>query len=160
MTLASLNDLSSDEAEQELLKCCGSRKWAQAMVARRPFTALPDVLTIADEIGRELANEDWLEAFAAHPRIGERTLSAWSQTEQESALSAPAEIQQKLAQRNQEYEDKFGFIFIVFATGKSSEEILGLLDTRIENDQETEILNAAAEQQQITRNRLLKLLDL
>lgn len=160
MTLADLNALSRDDAERELLKCCGSTKWARTMVARRPFTALPDVLTAADEVAAELGDEDWLEAFAAHPRIGERTLSAWSQAEQESALNASADIQQKLADRNREYEDKFGFIFIVFATGKSPEEILGLLDTRIENDQESEILNAAAEQQQITRNRLLKLLDL
>jgi OHCU decarboxylase len=160
VTLNELNELSADDAEREFLKCCGSPRWARFMTQRRPFDSLPDVLTAADEISRDLSDADWLEAFAAHPRIGERSMSAWSQDEQEAALNAGADTQQKLAQRNLEYEDKFGFIFIVFATGKTPEEILALIDVRIENDHETEIDNAAAEQQQITRNRLLKLLDL
>jgi OHCU decarboxylase len=158
MTLAELNALSGADAQDELLKCCGSRRWVKAMSALRPFATTEDLFSSADYLAGELTPEDWLEAFAAHPRIGERTSSGWSQEEQATALNADAEVQQKLARANEDYEDKFGFIFIVFATGKTPEEILTLLQQRIENDHMTEINNAAREQRKITRNRLEKLL--
>ena len=114
----------------------------------------------ADDVALDLRPRDWQEAFAAHPRIGERSTSAWSQAEQPAALDAGEEVQQKLDRLNREYEAKFGFIFIVFASGKSPEEVLQLMETRMNNERDIEIANAAAEQQQITRARILKLLDL
>jgi OHCU decarboxylase len=160
LTTSQLNELSADEAERVLLECCGSRKWVQLMLEQRPFGAVADLLTAADAAAAQLKTEDWLEAFAAHPRIGERSASAWSQSEQAAALNAEADVQQQIAQLNRDYEEKFGFIFIVFASGKLPDEILDLMKARIDNDRETEISNAAAEQQSITRNRLLKLLGL
>jgi 2-oxo-4-hydroxy-4-carboxy-5-ureidoimidazoline decarboxylase len=160
MTLPELNDLPPAEAQQTFLRCCGSRRWVKLMTARRPFATAADLLAAADEVARELAPEDWLEAFAAHPRIGERSASAWSQQEQAAALDAEASVQERLARGNREYEAKFGFIFIVFASGKTPEQILSLLEHRMEHDRDMEIRTAAREQQQITRNRLQKLLEI
>ena len=160
MTLDELNHATRDDAERAFLQCCGSRKWAAEMSARRPYASFDDVLTAADAADARLANDDWLEAFAAHPRIGERSASEWSQTEQAAALTAEEFIKEELQQVNRRYEQKYGFIFIVFASGKTPEEILDIAHQRIQNDRQTEIDNAAAEQQQITRARLHKLLDL
>lgn len=160
MTLAELNGLSPVEAQRLLLQCCGSRHWVQRMVAQRPFTSTADLLRAADEAARELTNIDWLEAFAAHPRIGERSTSAWSESEQAGALSAHQDVQARLAGANAEYEKKFGFIFIVFASGKRPEQILEIMNARMHNAREIEIREAAAEQQKITRARLQKLLEL
>ena len=160
MTLGELNHLSPGDAQQAFLQCCGSRRWVKLMTARRPFATTDDLLRAADEVAGELRQEDWLEAFAAHPRIGERSASAWSQQEQAAALNASESVQDKLARGNREYEAKFGFIFIVFATGKTPAEILTLFEQRMKNDRITEIANAANEQRHITRNRLQKLLGL
>ncbi len=160
MTLAELNALPNTEAQRELLKCCGSQRWVKAMSAQRPFATTDDLFNAADAVARELTAEDWLEAFAAHPRIGERSPSPWSQQEQASALDADAGVQQELARGNQEYEERFGFIFIVFATGKTPDEILELMEQRLKNDRTAEIHNAAKEQRRITRDRLKKLLEL
>jgi OHCU decarboxylase len=160
MTLTELNALPPADAQTALLKCCGSKRWVKRMVAGRPFATADDLLQAADDAARELTDEDWLEAFAAHPRIGERSQSAWSQQEQAAALTAEADVQERLARGNRAYEDKFGFIFIVFASGKSPDEILQLLERRMKNDRAAEIRNAAGEQRKITRNRLQKLLEL
>ena len=160
MTLGELNHLTPGDAQKTLLQCCGSRRWVQLMTARRPFATIDDLFNAADQAARELTEQDWLEAFAAHPRIGERSASAWSQQEQAAALDAEQSVQQKLARGNREYEAKFGFIFIVFATGKTPQEILAILEQRMTNDRATEIANAANEQRHITRNRLRKLLGL
>ena len=130
------------------------------MEDRRPFATVADLLRAADDVTAEMGDKDWLEAFAAHPRIGERTDSAWSQSEQAAALRAGEDVQRRLAQRNREYEEKHGFIFIVFASGKAPEEILSILDARINHSRAMEIRNAAAEQKKITHNRLQKLLEL
>ena len=160
MKLAELNHLPPRQAQAELLKCCGSRRWVKLMMAQRPYATTDDLLTAADEVAAELVPEDWLEAFAAHPRIGERSESAWSQQEQAAALNAEPNVQERLARGNREYEAKFGFIFIVFASGKTPDEILSILERRMNNDLSTEIRNAAKEQRKITRNRLQKLLEL
>ena len=160
MMLRDLNDLDADGAKKELLQCCGSKKWARRLADLRPFSSIDEVLRAAEDVGDELTEEDWLEAFAAHPRIGEKGTSAWAQAEQAAALNAAASVQQELAQANAEYEKRFGFIFIVYATGKTPAEILGLLRARLANERATEIRNAATEQRQITRTRLRKLLDL
>jgi OHCU decarboxylase len=160
VTLTELNDLPAPQARAALLQCCGARQWVQRMTALRPFATTDDLLRAADRTALELTREDWLEAFAAHPRIGQRSASAWSQAEQAAALNADHTVQQRLARANAEYEQRFGFIFIVFAAGKSPEQILQILHARMRNSRDTELRNAAAEQQQITRARLHKLLEL
>jgi OHCU decarboxylase len=159
VTLADLNSLPSSEACAALLRCCGSQRWAEQMSGARGFTSLDDLLRQAELTADQLTDEDWLEAFAAHPRIGQRTTSEWSQTEQAAALNAEEDMQQKLQRANAEYEARFGFIFIVFARGKTPEQILELLQRRMNNDRATEIANAAAEQRRITRSRLHRLVE-
>ena len=137
------------------------------MTEGRPFETLEDVLTEADRAWWSLNEADWLEAFRAHPKIGEKKAAAtqsaeaqkWSAQEQSSVAQASAETIFELAERNREYEDRFGFIFIVCASGKSSEEMLAIINDRIRNDTKTELRTAAAEQSKITRLRLEKLLN-
>jgi OHCU decarboxylase len=164
--LARLNELSATEAERELLKCCGSTGWARALVAQRPFHETQELLTAADDIWRNLSEDDWLEAFAAHPKIGGRKAAReqnaqaakWSEQEQSGARDADAKTLDELAEANRLYEEKFGHIFIVCATGKTAVEMLALLRTRLPNDASVELSNAAEEQRRITRLRLEKLL--
>ena len=166
MTLDQLNNISATDAEVEFLKCCGSQRWADAMTEARPFETLDEVLAEADRIWWSLSEADWLEAFRAHPKIGEKKAAAaqsveaqqWSAQEQSGVALASASTISELAERNREYEDRFGFIFIVCASGKSSEEMLAIINERIRNDAETELRAAAAEQSKITRLRIEKLL--
>ena len=160
------NELPSEEAEAQLLKCCGSRSWARQMTRWRPFETIDGLLKKADDVWWSLNAEDWLEAFCVHPRIGEKkavaTQSAeaqkWSTQEQSGIEGAPAETTSALAAGNREYERRFGFIYIVCATGKTSEEMLAILRERLQNDPETELRVAAEEQRKITRLRLERLL--
>lgn len=162
-----LNELSFAEARAELLKCCGSRRWASEMAAGRPFDTLDELMAEAGRVWQSLSEADWLEAFRAHPKIGEKkaatTQSAearkWSAQEQSGVAAASTPTLNELAERNREYEDRFGFIFILCASGKSAEEMLVIINDRIRNDRETEIRTAAGEQSKITRLRLEKLLN-
>jgi len=162
-----LNKLSASEAEAEFRKCCGSQAWAQAMAASRPFTTEEELLAAADDASASLTDQDWLQAFRAHPKIGEQKAAAgqtsqeanWSAHEQSGMQAAATDTIARLASGNREYEAKFGFIFIVCASGKSSDEMLSLLNDRLDNDPETELRVAAGEQQKITRLRLEKLLS-
>src|SRR5882672_694248 len=162
-----LNELSADNAEAEFLKCCGSANWSQAMTAIRPFKSIDDLLAKADSVWWSLDQEDWLAAFRAHPKIGEKKAVAvqseqaqsWSAQEQSATSGAATEIMRALAEGNREYEQRFGFIYIVCATGKSPDELLKILNARLNNDAETELRNAAEEQRKITRLRLEKLLN-
>jgi OHCU decarboxylase len=130
------------------------------MSARRPFSDTLQLLAAADEIWWGLRNDDWLEAFASHPQIGGNgSAHRWSSQEQSGVQTAADETRRALALGNQRYLEKFGFIYIVCATGKSAEEMLQLLNQRISNDRETEIRIAAEEQSKITKLRLRKLLD-
>ncbi|HEY0672891.1 MAG TPA: 2-oxo-4-hydroxy-4-carboxy-5-ureidoimidazoline decarboxylase [Longimicrobiales bacterium] len=160
MTLTELNDLPAEDAEQVLLSCCGSRTWARRMAAQRPYATATDLLQAADEVARGLTEDDWLEAFAAHPRIGERSTSAWSQAEQAAALNASSDVQRQLARANREFEELFGFNFIVFASGKTPEKILELMAERMQCPRPAQVAHAAAEQRKITDARLKKLLEL
>lgn len=162
-----LNSLAANEAEAEFGKCCGSTNWARRMAAECPFANSNQLVTIADRIWWSLEPEDWLEAFASHPKIGEnkgaRATAAevqnWAAQEQSGAQNAAEETVRSLAKLNREYEEKFGYIYIVCATGKSSEEMLAILRQRLPNDAETELRVAAREQSRITKLRLGKLLD-
>lgn len=165
--LTQLNQLSADEAEQEFLKCCGSKRWAQILAAARPFPDACELFSKADDLWWSLNETDWLEAFGAHPKIGEEKVAtsqsveaaAWSAQEQSGVANASADTINQFAQRNREYDVKFGFVFIVCATGKSSEEMLAIINERMSNDPQTELRIAAEEQNRITRLRLEKLLN-
>jgi OHCU decarboxylase len=162
--LARWNALEPAAAEGEILACCGSRIWAREMVARRPFANEPAVLAASDAVCASLRDEDWFEAFRAHPRIGEqkpeqaalKQSAAWSTQEQSAAAVADAETKALLAGGNREYERRFGRIFIVCATGKSSAEILVILRQRLQNDAVTELRESAEQQRQIAQLRLKK----
>ena len=162
-----LNSLPQHEVMSELKSCCGSTRWAEQMVNRRPFATSDQLAVAADEVWWSLSSDDWLEAFRAHPRIGERKAGTvasaqsaqWSNSEQAGVRNASDETTELLARLNREYETKFGYIFIVCATGKSSEEMLAILSDRSGNDPATELRIAAGEQAKITRLRLKKLID-
>jgi 2-oxo-4-hydroxy-4-carboxy-5-ureidoimidazoline decarboxylase len=160
MELEYLNALDSDAATRELLRCCGSRRWAEAMTAARPFGSVEAIRVTADVVWGWLSPSDWLEAFAAHPRIGAgRAGGTWSAQEQAGARSAASHVLDRLAALNRQYEQRFGYIFIVCATGKTGDEMLGLLEQRLHNRPDEELRIAAGEQAKITRLRLRKLLD-
>jgi OHCU decarboxylase len=165
--LTRLNELPPAEAERELLTCCGSREWARRVAACRPYADAADLMEHADGVWRALDEADWREAFRAHPRIGETKADAgqtdrekaWSSGEQAGMLSAAEQTQRALAEGNRRYEERFGYIYIVCATGRTAEEMLDLLTERLSNDPAAEILVAAEEQRKITRIRLEKLLS-
>jgi len=162
--LARWNSLPLGDAAREILPCCGSSAWAAAMASKRPLLDDRTLLAASDEIWRGLGEADWLEAFRSHPRIGESSAgksvvaqsSAWSEQEQQKAATAEAAIKTALKWGNREYEQKFGRIFIVCATGKSASEILEILRRRLHNDDVTELQLAAEEQRQIMQIRLNK----
>lgn len=164
--LARLNKLSPEEARSELMRCCGSSRWADAMVRARPFRDAGHVHSEAEWLWEQTGPEDWDEAFQHHPRIGDgaalrarfASTATWSSQEQGGVRGASDEVLSALAEGNREYEKKFGFIFLVCATGKSAEEMLVLLRARMENEPDEELRIAAAEQAKITRIRLEKLL--
>jgi allantoicase len=166
-SLERFNRLPRQRAQRALLDCCGSKNWAQQMAARRPFEGEQALFETADKIWTTLAREDWLEAFLHHPPIGETRAKAkqsaaasrWSAKEQSSVQKTAPEVLQSLAEQNRAYAEKFGYVFLICASGKLSEEILSNLRQRLPNDPETELRFAAEEQRKITRLRLEKLLE-
>jgi OHCU decarboxylase len=166
LRLEDLNSLSNGEAAAELLKCCGSTRWAREMTNARPFADVDRLFQQAESIWWCLSEQDWLEAFRAHPKIGEQRAAAvqseqarvWSAQEQSGVADGAAETKAELDVRNQEYEKRFSFIFIVCATGKTSAEMLAILTERLANDRKTELRIAAEEQRKITRLRIEKIL--
>jgi OHCU decarboxylase len=175
--LDGFNALPAYEAEASLLACCGCAAWARALAARRPFADAASLLGAAEHFWWILGPAGWREAFAAHPRIGERIgetaggrsagcpgggrsiAGLWSEAEQAGARAAPAAVLDELAAANRLYESRFGYIFLVCATGKSGAEMLGALRARLGNDPATELRIAAGEQAKITRLRLARLLE-
>ena len=166
LTLAQLDAMPDTEAAFKLAACCGSSTWVAAMVARRPYRTRDELLAVSDDVARSLGPEDWLEAFAYHPRIGERksaatassVAAAWAAGEQNASSTASIATREALALANVEYEQRYGYIFIICALGRSADEILAELRRRIKNEPDAELAIAAAEQQQITRQRLEKLI--
>jgi len=138
------------------------------MSEARPFADSEEVSSRADAIWAALGEQDWLEAFRAHPKIGERKAATnqsqeaanWSAQEQGQAQQAAVETRSAIAEANKLYETRFGFIFIICASGKSAEEILESLNQRLANDADAEIRIAAEEQRKITQLRLKKLLEI
>lgn len=162
--LARWNGLSPEEAVLEILDCCGSSAWSRQLAAGRPFNDEVSLITASDEIWTRLPVQDWLEALSKHPRIGERKApqaaspqsAAWSAQEQQDVTVAGEAIQSALAEANREYEQRFGRVFIICATGKSASEMLEILRHRLRNDDATELRVAAEEQRKITNLRLEK----
>lgn len=157
--LARLMAMADDDAQAAFLRCCGARKWATRMTTSRPFEDLPAMLRIGERLFWELEPDDWLEAFAAHPRIGDRTGGTWERGEQKSTATASPDTLAELAILNQQYADKFGFIFIVTARGRSADEMLAALRERLGATREQELITAGEEQAKITRLRLRKLVE-
>jgi 2-oxo-4-hydroxy-4-carboxy-5-ureidoimidazoline decarboxylase len=156
--------LTADEAAAEVLSCCGSRAWAAKLAAMRPFADERSLFAAADLCWRHLPEADWQEAFHSHPRIGEQhaqkqttaTSAAWSRSEQSQMQEADAAILQRMREGQRAYEKRFGRIFIVCASGKQPAELLRILERRMANDPEQELLESAAQQQQIMQLRLRK----
>jgi OHCU decarboxylase len=155
----------ADEATalDAMIACCGARRWSSAMVALRPIGSVADLSDAADRIWATMNEADWMEAFACHPRIGERKAAhataksaAWSKQEQSSAATAAEDVLAEIAKGNGRYEDLYGFTYIVCATGKTAEEMLAILKGRLASNRETELREAAEQQRQITQIRLGK----
>jgi allantoicase len=162
-----LNAMHDDDANEMFRGCCGADAWASEMSARLPFDDPKALYQAADEVWGGLDRDDWLEAFRAHPRIGGRETEHdateqsrdWSAGEQAGMGEANRDTVSRMERLNDAYYEKHGFIFIIFASGKSADEMLAALEERLENDTETEIDNAAEEQRKITRLRLEKWLS-
>ena len=165
MNLAVVNTCPGAEAHAVFRRCCGSTRWADAMTALRPFDSDAALFDAARRVWWSLSRIDWLEAFAAHPKIGDlnalrarfATTAAWSAGEQAGVTDAGEEVLRQLALGNCRYEERFGFIFIICATGKTAGEMLEHLEQRLSNEPDAEIALAAAEQAKITRLRLEKI---
>lgn len=166
MTLAELNGLSDREAKTELLRCCGSKRWAGEMSARRPFPSRAGLLAAAGDVWAGLEANEWKRAFAAHPRIGDikalrkkfASTASWAEGEQSGVARTSEKTIKALAECNRLYEARFGYFFIVCATGKSAGEMLRILKARLDNRPADEISIAAEEQRKIMIIRLEKLL--
>ncbi|ATB29028.1 2-oxo-4-hydroxy-4-carboxy-5-ureidoimidazoline decarboxylase [Melittangium boletus] len=164
--LAWLNGLSAEEAQAEFMRCCGVRTWAAALARARPFASEAALFEQADALWARTGPEEWREAMTHHPRIGDvsrlrekyKATGAWSEQEQRGMEGAGGDVIQALADGNRDYEARFGFIFLVCATGKSAAQMLGLLRERISNPPDQELRVAAGEQAKITHIRLEKLL--
>jgi 2-oxo-4-hydroxy-4-carboxy-5-ureidoimidazoline decarboxylase len=167
MTLAELNALPEAEAGEAFARCCGASAWVERMVARRPFTRDAQVLEIARETWQTMTPAGWREAFAHHPRIGDldslqRRYAATADLasrEQAAVSKTTRAVLEALAEGNRAYEQRFGYIFIVFASGKGAEEMLELLKNRLGNEPAAEIGIAAGEQWKIMERRLGQMLE-
>lgn len=161
--LAEWNASGDEPALRAMIACCGAERWARGMIALRPFDSAMELTAAADRLWAGMEEADWLEAFACHPRIGEREAAradrrsvAWSRQEQRSTETADKDVMKQIADGNARYEEKFGFTYIVCATGKSAEEMLAILTRRLKSDRTMELHEAAEQQRQIMQVRLRK----
>ncbi|WCO01204.1 2-oxo-4-hydroxy-4-carboxy-5-ureidoimidazoline decarboxylase [Psychroserpens ponticola] len=168
ITLEQLNLLSEQEAFSKLEQCCVSKTWAGKMVEIRPFSSENELIKTAASIWyNDCSVEDFKEAFTGHPKIGNvdslkekfAHTADWAGNEQSKVADANMETIEALAKANELYEDKFGYIFIVSASGKSAEEMLAIVNSRLNNNTEDEIYVAMNEQHKITVIRLAKLIE-
>jgi 2-oxo-4-hydroxy-4-carboxy-5-ureidoimidazoline decarboxylase len=165
--LARWNSLDPASAAREVLPCCGSQAWAAALASHRPLADEASLVTASANIWLALPEEAWQEAFDSHPRIGQKQARvhateeslSWSAQEQRSALSEDDTARLALEEANRRYEQKFGRIFVVCATGKTSSEMLSILERRMKNDAATELREQAEQQRQITELRLHRWLE-
>jgi len=165
--LARWNSLDPTAAAGEVLPCCGSQEWAVELASRRPIADEASLMKVSTEVWLALPPQAWQEAFDSHPRIGQKHAQdhateqslRWSAQEQSTALSEDEANKLALEEANRRYEQKFGRIFIVCATGKTSDEMLAILEARMKNDAATELRGAAEQQRQITQLRLHRWLE-
>jgi 2-oxo-4-hydroxy-4-carboxy-5-ureidoimidazoline decarboxylase len=165
--LARWNSLDPETAAREALPCCGSQEWAAALAARRPIPDEASLVEASTTIWRALPAEAWQQAFDSHPRIGQTHAQThatdeslrWSAQEQRTAVSEDQAVRLALQEANHLYEQKFGRIFIVCATGRNPTEILATIEARMKNDAATELREAAEQQRQITELRLRRWLE-
>ena len=164
---AKLNALPKEEAQKAFYQCCSSTVWATQLVSCLPFKSEDELLQQADKLWNSCKLADYLEAFSHHPKIGGniqnlrekfRATATWASQEQQGVEGASEEVLESLSSGNTEYEAKFGFVFLICATGKSAAEMLEALKKRLPNTKDQEILNAKVEQGKITQIRLKKLL--
>lgn len=165
MTIADFDQMEIPNKKKLLFNCCGSNAWVKGMLEIFPVNDLVDLLEYAEEKWYDCNPADWLEAFEHHPKIGDfhsmvhkfTNITEWTSGEQSGVQNSSPELLKKLEQANEKYEETFGYIFIVFATGKSAQEMLDILHQRLLNDPQQELMIAAAEQDRITKLRLQKL---
>ncbi len=164
MTIDDFNALAKPEVIAHLLASCGCRRWAEAVVAHRPFSTAHALLEAAERVWFALPEADWLEAFAQHPRIGQRTSPtteylAHSSSEQAVALATLDQVAEALTAGNRAYESRFGFRYLVFASGRTAPELLSILNDRLTHTREEELQEAARQQHRITALRMAKWLE-
>lgn len=168
MTIAEFDHLDKEKKRELFLQCCGSLAWVNKMIEALPVEDLVDMLDTAEEKWFECSQKDWKEAFEHHPKIGDVTslkqkstaAKQLAENEQAGVNTAPNSTLQELSKYNSEYEDKFGYIFIVCAAGRSADEMLKDLKERLHNSSDEEIQIAATEQLKIIKLRLEKLFDI
>lgn len=162
MDIADFNAMNDQQARVALTRCCGSSRWVEEMMKRRPFHTFAELFQAADDVWWSLERSDWLEAFDHHPKIGDlkalrqkfAATADLSSQEQSAVNEASETVLQGLAHGNAAYLEKFGYIFIVKAAGKSASEMLTALQKRLRNDPDTEIIIAADQNKQIMSQRL------
>jgi 5-hydroxyisourate hydrolase/2-oxo-4-hydroxy-4-carboxy-5-ureidoimidazoline decarboxylase len=162
MTLSDFNNLDKNIAAKELFSCCGSQKWVSSLMEKFPFESREVLIERAIVVWYDECNKkDWLEAFSHHPKIGDKKslTEKFAGKEQAAVALANEEVIDALANANEEYEKKFGFIFIVCATGKSADEMLRLMNDRLRNNTGAELNIAMGEQYKITLLRFKKLFE-
>ncbi|NOT33578.1 MAG: 2-oxo-4-hydroxy-4-carboxy-5-ureidoimidazoline decarboxylase [Candidatus Eisenbacteria bacterium] len=167
MTLEQLSALPPAELAAQFERCCGARRWVRMMCMGRPFRSLEALHEASDRASDSLTPTDWREAFTHHPRIGDvaalrekfATTSVWAGAEQAGAAAASEATLHALAQGNREYEQRFGYLFIVCATGRSADEMLSMLSMRLGNAASEEFTIAIEEQRKIMRLRLDKMIE-
>lgn len=166
VTVTQLDEMPAEEAGGLFKECCGSSRWVAMMLARRPFRFRDSVFFAADLFWKSLTLRDCMEAFAHHPRIGEKEGAkpqgergaAWSAREQSGMNVVEAELRKEITETNREYEDRFGYIYIVSAQGKTAAELLTIAKDRLRNNPETEIRVSCDEQKKIMHLRLEQLI--
>lgn len=165
MTVEQFNDLEADDARMALVNCCAANAWVDCMLNLRPYRQVSEIFQYAEVFWDKTNKYDWMEAFEGHPQIAEMHMFknnyavAGDLPDSEPSImdDASDEVIEAMIARNEAYKTKFGFIFVAYSTGKSAEEVLGLLNDRLLNDKDKELRLAAEEQRKITRLRLQKL---
>ena len=166
MKIASLNALKSEAAHLAFLQCCTANTWVERMVNAMPFSSVETLVSQADINWQGLTQADYLQAFEGHPKIGDvsslrekyRSTEKIAAGEQSGVNTATEATLSQLKQMNDDYQEKFGFIFIVCATGKTASQMLEILVKRFVNNRSEEIINAAEEQRKILQIRIEKML--
>jgi 2-oxo-4-hydroxy-4-carboxy-5-ureidoimidazoline decarboxylase len=165
VAIETLNSLDDAHFREALLKCSGSPVWSEQMAQLRPFSDAEDFVEKSSRAWEKLSTQDWLDAFRSHPKIGDveslrnkfASTAAWASGEQSGVYSASEETLKSLAEGNARYEKRFGHIFIVFASGKTAEEMLSILNGRLGHSPEVELSICSGEHKKITQSRIEKL---